>query len=188
MGDFRFGQKLGMMKDPKLDYVLQILNDYSWRLGAYDQFLKLSILQLDYVTSFLVHQTELGRQWHSWSTKISSAIKDKSSSTRGRFSVILDSVEPHTENSPLAPELWAEGSFMMLAGSDTSAIAMCATLFDLTQKCNVDANERIITEIRQSFSSVDQIRSGATLELCTFLSALGGEQRIQTEGPCICCV
>lgn len=46
---------------------------------------------------------------------------------------------------------------------------MCATLFYLTRY--PDAYERLKTEIRNEFSSIDEIRSGPTLESCVYLSA-----------------
>lgn len=74
-----------------------------------------------------------------------------------------------TDRTPLRTELWVEGAFLILAGSGTSAITMCATLFYLTRY--PDAYERLKTEIRNEFSSIDEIRSGPTLESCVYLSA-----------------
>ncbi|KAL9013516.1 MAG: hypothetical protein Q9173_001792 [Seirophora scorigena] len=188
MGDFGFGQKIGMMDDPSLGFILNILQKYSWRMGFYHQFPQLSSLNLESVTSFFLQRTEVGRKWDRWSTEFSSAIKNASNrNDRGRFSIVLDSKDPQTGTSPPERELWAEGSFMMLAGSltgsrctctrligpslgsDNSATTMCATLFYLT--ANGSVYENLIQEIRHTFSCVEDIRMGAALDSCTYLSA-----------------
>ena len=58
-------------------------------------------------------------------------------------------------------------------GSDTSAITMCATFFYLTS--NPKAYDKLAREIRETFSSVDQIRSGSLLRSCNYLAACVNE-------------
>ncbi len=117
MGDFGFGQKLGLMKNPSLSFVLDVLQSYSWRMGIYEQFPQLTVLQLEYLTSLLSYRTEISKRWQQWSDSLSSVVLDRSNGmSKGRFSVILDSTDPKTGRTPLEPELWADGSFMMLAG------------------------------------------------------------------------
>ncbi|KAL2044501.1 hypothetical protein N7G274_003206 [Stereocaulon virgatum] len=36
MGDYGFGQKMGMMKDASLTFILDVLQSYSWRMGVYE--------------------------------------------------------------------------------------------------------------------------------------------------------
>ena len=126
MGDFGFGQKLGMLSDPGLSFVLEILQSYSWRMGIYDQYPQLTVLHLETLTSLLSYRTKLGKKWRRWSNDISSAILDRTNGrSKGRFSIILDSKDPKTGKTPPEPELWADGSFMMLAGTlDPSLVMM----------------------------------------------------------------
>ena len=177
------------MKDASLSFILDVLQSYSWRMGVYGQFPQLTVLRLESLTSFLPYRADLGKKWGRWSKTFSSTILDRSSRKgKGRFSIILESKDPKTGRPPLEPELWAEGSVIMLAGahcinlscnyntllthntgSDTSAISMCATFFYLT--CNPEAYTKTVTEIRDTFSCVDDIRSGSSLESCLYLSA-----------------
>lgn len=121
MGDFGFGQKLGLMKDPSLSFVLNVLQSYSWRMGIYEQFPQLTVLQLEYFTSLLSYRTEMGKKWQQWSDSLTSVVLDRSNGTsKGRFSVILESTDSKTGKTPIKPELWADGSFMMLAGTHSS--------------------------------------------------------------------
>ena len=118
MGDFGFGQNLRMLEDPSLGFVLDVLQSYSWRMGVYEQFPQLTVLQLEPLTSMLSYRTELGKRWKQWSDALSSVILDRTNGkSKGQFSIVLDSVDPKTGRTPLEPELWADGSFMMLAGT-----------------------------------------------------------------------
>ena len=58
---------------------------------------------------------------------------------------------------------------MAKSGSDTSAITMCATFFYLTH--NPEAYGRLVAEIRDTFSCLDDVRSGALMDSCVYLSA-----------------
>ena len=118
MGDFGFGQKLRMLEDPSLGFVLDVLQSYSWRMGIYEQFPQLTVLQLESLTSILSYRTELGKKWKQWSDALSSVILDRTNGkSKGQFSIVLDSIDSKTGRTPLEPELWADGSFMMLAGT-----------------------------------------------------------------------
>lgn len=62
MGDFCFGQKIAMMKDQSLDFIFDVLGSYSWRMGVYEQFPQLTVLQLERLASLLLSGTELGKK------------------------------------------------------------------------------------------------------------------------------
>ena len=118
MGDFGFGQNLRMLEDSSLGFVLDVLQSYSWRMGIYEQFPQLTVLRLESLTSILSYRTELGKRWKHWSGALSSVILDRTNrKSKGQFSILLDSIDPKTGRMPLEPELWADGSFMMLAGT-----------------------------------------------------------------------
>lgn len=62
MGDFCFGQKIAMMKDQSLDFIFDVLGSYSWRMGVYEQFPQLTVLQLERLASLFLSGTELGKK------------------------------------------------------------------------------------------------------------------------------
>ena len=117
MGEFGFGQKIGMLTDLNLNFVLEVLRAYSWRMGVYEQYPQLNNLQLEALASLLQYGTELGRMWEKWSATLSSTILDRENGkSKGRFSIVLESQDPSTKKSPPMQELLADGCFLMLAG------------------------------------------------------------------------
>ena len=115
-----------MLSDPGLSFVLETLQSHSWRMATYDQHPQLTALRLETLTSLLSSHTKLGKKWRRCSTDISSTILDGTNGrSKGQFSIILDSKDPKTGKMPPEPELWADGSFMMLAGTrDLSLVLM----------------------------------------------------------------
>ncbi|KAL8768880.1 MAG: hypothetical protein Q9194_005593, partial [Teloschistes cf. exilis] len=170
MGDFGFGQKIGSMGNPKLNFLFEVLRNYSWRMGVYAESPRLTVLHLETIVSLLTYRTKLGTEWQKWSNKFASTILETPRSrSKGRFEVILDSKDPSTGKPPLQQELLADAIFLMLAGSDTSATAMSAIFFYLVE--NAVQYTRLITEIRDRFSDVEDIHSGSALASCTYLTA-----------------
>ena len=62
MGDFGFGQRLGMLGDPGLSFVLDTLQSYSWKIGIYVQYPQVIVLHLENLTSLLSYRTKLGME------------------------------------------------------------------------------------------------------------------------------
>ena len=54
-------------------------------------------------------------------------------------------------------------------GSDTTAVVLCAFFFYITRRSQ--CYERLVNEIRSTFSSVENITSGPQLASCTYLQA-----------------
>lgn len=117
MGDFAFGEKIGMTSDSNLDFILAIFGNYSWRMGVYDQFPRLASVQLEKLVPLLRGQTNLGKKWKEWCDNFSSIVLDGAIHDRkGRFSLLVNSKDPATGQSPSREELWADGAFLMLSG------------------------------------------------------------------------
>lgn len=66
-------------------------------------------------------------------------------------------------------ELEAEGSLLIMAGSDTTAITICGLFFYITRNSRVYS--KLANEIRSTFKSVDEIRGGTGLSSCQYLRA-----------------
>lgn len=88
---------------------------------------------------------------------------------RDFFYYLLKARDPETGVGFSTPELWGESNLLIIAGSDTTSTAMAATMFYLVR--NPDALQKVVAEIRRSFSDVEEIRQGATLTSCTYLRA-----------------
>ncbi|KAL7270834.1 hypothetical protein RUND412_006443 [Rhizina undulata] len=66
-------------------------------------------------------------------------------------------------------DLWAESRLLIAAGSDTTATLLAGSLFYLTR--NPSTKEKLKTEVRSKFISLDYIRCGNTIESCYYLKA-----------------
>lgn len=169
MGELAFAQNPGLLFRPDMDFLLEMLRRYSARMGAYEMFPDLRHLQLELVTSIITMFTSIGQRWARWSANFARNVLDPNVKDRGRFSVIYNSIDPTTGKQPPYQELWADGAFIMLAGSDTSAITMSATLFYVLH--NPDVHRRLVQELRSTFASLDEICSGPRLDSCKFMHA-----------------
>lgn len=77
------------------------------------------------------------------------------------FHYLLAARDPQTGEGFKTADLWAESNLLIIAGSDTTGTALCATLFYLV-RCP-RALEKVTREVRSVFSRVSEIRQGATL-------------------------
>lgn len=68
-----------------------------------------------------------------------------------------------------AAELQAEINLLFIAGTDTTAVTLCGFFFYLTH--NPRVYSKLITEIRSTYTTADEITSDAKLKSCTYLRA-----------------
>ncbi|KAF2848188.1 benzoate 4-monooxygenase cytochrome-like protein P450 [Plenodomus tracheiphilus IPT5] len=66
-------------------------------------------------------------------------------------------------------ELFGECELLTIAGSDTTSIVLSSAYFYLARRQDVQA--KLAKEIRSTFSSYDEIRSGSTIYSCKYLTA-----------------
>jgi cytochrome P450 len=66
-------------------------------------------------------------------------------------------------------DLLAEANLLVVAGSDTTSVAICGFWFYITR--NPSAYARLTKEIRSTFESADEIQGGAKLNSCEYLRA-----------------
>lgn len=85
------------------------------------------------------------------------------------FYYLLNAKDPETGKGLSTPELWGEANVLMIAGSDTTATTLTATIFYLVR--NPHAMTRLKKEVRESFDSIEEIVSGPRLSELTYLKA-----------------
>ncbi len=79
-------------------------------------------------------------------------------------------------------QLCAEASLLIIAGSDTASVVLGSFMFYITR--NRAAYQKLVREIRTTFSSPEQIVNGAALASCVYLRACIDEAlRLGTPGP-----
>ncbi|KAG9237994.1 benzoate 4-monooxygenase cytochrome P450 [Amylocarpus encephaloides] len=79
-------------------------------------------------------------------------------------------------------ELYAEANLLVIAGVDTTAIALCSFFFYMIRRPG--CYSRLIKELRATFDSADEIQSGPKLSSCAYLQACVNEgMRLGSGGP-----
>ena len=82
---------------------------------------------------------------------------------------LLHARDPDTGEGLSVSELHADSALLIHAGSDTTALTLSAAMFYLTQEEKV--LKRLTDEIRSTFRTVEEIRSGPALSSLTYLRA-----------------
>ena len=116
MGEFGFGKRLGLLESSKHRFLVDVMHFYSQVMGFYEQFPEIAKIRLEYGLIFgrrlLRLDTAAQDQWVEWKDHFSASILQNGQSRKETlFSAVLNS----RDKVPLS-ELWAEGSFLMLAG------------------------------------------------------------------------
>ncbi|KAG8163916.1 hypothetical protein KVR01_005834 [Diaporthe batatas] len=75
------------------------------------------------------------------------------------------------DDAQLRELLFSEGYFFVAAGGDTTAASLGALLFYLSREVNSEAYRKLADEIRTTFPSAEEIRSGPKLSGCHYLRA-----------------
>lgn len=83
------------------------------------------------------------------------------------FHYLLNAKDPESGSGLSTPELWGEANVLMIAGSDTTSTELTATIFYLVR--NRAALEKVTREVREHFSDVEEIVSGAKLNELSYL-------------------
>ncbi|KAJ5350628.1 hypothetical protein N7541_008355 [Penicillium brevicompactum] len=104
------------------------------------------------------------RQQAKTRTKLGNSVSQKDC-----FHYMLNAKDPKTGQPFTEKELWTESLQLIVAGSDTVAVAMSATIFHLVH--NHQALRTLTEEIRSCFEREEDICIGAQLNSCTFLRA-----------------
>lgn len=85
------------------------------------------------------------------------------------FSALLEAVDPLTGKKFTQGELISEAGLLIVGGSDTTVTAMSAAIFYLLH--NSAALERAQSEVRNTFSSLEELVMGKKLDSCRYLIA-----------------
>lgn len=99
------------------------------------------------------------------------------------FHYLCEAKDPETGGPAYSDqELRAEANLLIIAGSDTTSIQLSSFFFYL---CNNErAYNKVVTEIRKTFVSLNEIRQGTKLASCVYLRAcLDEAMRLTPPGP-----
>lgn len=108
---------------------------------------------------------------------------DEESARKDMFHYLFNAKVPQTGGPAYSSdELNAEANLLIIAGADTTSIALCSTFFYLSR--NAQAYNKVVREIRDTFTSVEEIEGGPKLSSCQYLRACVDEaMRMTPAGP-----
>lgn len=93
----------------------------------------------------------------------------KDTGTKDVFYHLIGAEDPETGATFSRGELISESGLLMIAGTDTTAVTIPATIFYLLN--NPRCLDALSTEILSTFSDIESIRSGTELGSCRYLKA-----------------
>ncbi|EOA91201.1 uncharacterized protein SETTUDRAFT_112800 [Exserohilum turcica Et28A] len=169
MSEVIFDMRYEALKKSTYRHVTQAIQDSNVRVGTLVQAYSLTTGRLD---RYLFPASIQAR--NAFLKFITSLLRDRSklAPTQDKsdvFSFLETAKDPDNDSTLTKSEIRAECATLVVAGSDTSSSTLAATLFYLSE--NPGAYERLCREIRQKFSSLDEIKLGAQLNSCTYLRA-----------------
>lgn len=135
------------------------------------------------------------KTWYQWieasvaeRTKLEKEVQKQGdnpiNARKDMFHYLFQAKNPETGLSAYTPyELFQEAQLFIIAGTDTTTTTLAAMIFYLTRNLRVYA--RLVKEIRTSFQTIDEIRSGTKLWGCRYLRAcLDEAMRMSPPTPC----
>ncbi|EPS29076.1 hypothetical protein PDE_04025 [Penicillium oxalicum 114-2] len=169
MSSLIFSASYDTLRQEKYRSVIRAIEESNVRVSV--------LLQAPIVTLFrsdkkLFSQSILGR--NHFTRFIGSTVKERVQKSklladRDIFSYFQSSKAAANGDSMNMNELSGEAATLIVAGSDTTATTLAATMFYLSQ--SADIYHRVAQEVRQCFNSEDEIHAGSQLNACRLLRA-----------------
>lgn len=184
MGEFGFGQSFHLQTKPDNHFLIDAVTATSRKAGAIVQYPKLGYLQLEKL--FYRKGLEMRAKYlRLMGDLVKSRVTAEKDSQHDLFSFLVDAKNPETGVGFTESELWAESRFLLIAGkqtkgiavkmtnnhigADTSSTGLSGAFFYLT--AYPASYEKLVTEIRSTFHSGEEIKSGPKLAGCQYLRA-----------------
>ena len=151
MAQLGFGQKIGLLEDPKTRFIVNAFDLYTMRTGFNEQWPELWQLGLERLLNFSLKLMPGGSDFRRWREGFTDkAIDENGRAKRGIFSQLVRGTDQNSKAYRYTnPQMLAEGSFTLLVGGDSNASALSASLFYLSRFPQAQATLR--DEIRTHF-------------------------------------
>ncbi|KAH7063494.1 cytochrome P450 [Macrophomina phaseolina] len=168
MGEFGFGQTFHLQTSDENRFLIDAVTATSHKAGVYVQYPELQKLRLEAL--FYRRGLEMRRKYlELMSNLVKSRLAAGKSSRNDLFSFIVDAKDPETGVGFSEDELWAESRFLLIAGADTSSTALTSLFFYLA--AYLECYQKLTEEVRSTFDTPSEIRSGPELSSCQYLRA-----------------
>ncbi|CRG92277.1 Trichodiene oxygenase [Talaromyces islandicus] len=162
--DLAFGHPLNTQSNPANRFFPKTLKEWSWRINFMMQFPPLRYYNLLMLTLKYKQTAQTGKA-------VRDIVRTREAMDRYAFhdfySIVIDEIK--LGNSFLESEMWPHATSFLAAGGLTTAATIAGTLFYLSRY--PACYRRAAREVRDAFSSADEIVPGPKLAECSYLRA-----------------
>ncbi|KAI1391783.1 cytochrome P450 [Hypoxylon trugodes] len=167
IGQLGFGYDLKMQSEEENRFLMNGLVLAGMRINTCMSFPLLIHLRLDLLASLIPNSIRT-RLLAVVEKMIATRLAQPVDAKHDLLSFIVPKLETDFKDVKKG-DLWPEAVFFFGAGGDTTATAMAGAFFYLSR--NLDCYEKLAAEVRSTFASADEIRSGRQLASCRYLRA-----------------
>ncbi|KAI1413499.1 cytochrome P450 [Hypoxylon sp. FL1857] len=167
IGLLSFGYSLHLQTKEDNQFLVEQLARNNHRMNVYMQIPIIPRRKLHVFINRLFPQ-EREKTARLIETMIRSRMAEDVNAKRDLYSFVAEAVNAKDDEGLRIGDLWYEAFFFIIAGGDTSATALSATLFYLSR--NLKCYARLAAEVRTTFQSGDEI-CGSKLAGCQYLRA-----------------
>ncbi|EAU32612.1 conserved hypothetical protein [Aspergillus terreus NIH2624] len=172
MGELCFGKSFDMLVSSGRRKMIELVDRAANRHYVCGLWMPLDSWHLDQI---FIHRLTNDRWNFIMKSRVEANERAKERAQAGHdskkdfFYYLLNAKDPETGKGLTTPELWGEANVLMIAGSDTTSTTLAATIFYLVR--NPAALAKLKKEVREAFSTVEDIVSGAKLNELLYLKA-----------------
>ena len=172
MSEFGFGVSTDFVSQVKNRFVLDVIHTNARKLGVYDQWPNLYRTGLEHALLRLIFKSSSTAQrfgqWHN--EFIDRALANNSTTTNGIFAPVIHAGQGETTKSGHnRPQMLAEGSFLTFTAADGNGVTLSSIQHYLAHSPQV--YEKLVAELRSTFTQGEDIRWDQKLASCEYLSA-----------------
>ncbi|KAK0122705.1 hypothetical protein ONS96_009740 [Cadophora gregata f. sp. sojae] len=170
LGELAFGKPFGFLVEENNRYILDALNGsaaYALISGVTAKPLRTLLPRI-----LFPHLTASRIKYRNFAiSQAEQRTKMTGSDHKDFYHYFMEYKNPHTDERLPLREMFAEANNLIIAGSDTTATALAATVFYLTH--NKAALQKVKEELKIAFAGMDieDVRSGPALTSCKYLKA-----------------
>ncbi|KAI0199420.1 cytochrome P450 [Astrocystis sublimbata] len=162
-----FGYDLNLQRDDRHRYLTRAITLGNYRVNACLQYARFIQLPIVGIMNLLPNSLR-GKLMGMISTMITTRLAEPVDARHDLLSVFHSTSDMDVRNLRQG-QLWTEAVFFFVAGGETIATALAATFFYLSR--NEECYKKLAEEIRSTFSSGAEIRTGSRLSGCRYLRA-----------------
>jgi len=165
MAELVFGKAFHMLDNSDNRFIIDLIQVAAFRVGVCLQMPLLAIWQVDKI--FTPGVRKIRDQYVSISKKMAVERMNMDSNRQDLFGHILKAKDPETGKGFSVDELWGESTLLIIAGSDAISTGMAGVFYYMGR--HPETYKKMCEEVRSTFSSADEIRTGEKLTSCKYL-------------------